>query len=162
MSARKSQTVIAEALTHAAEGDVGVALMRTAFVMRQSLQRELALHEPRLSPAELAILHMLSMADGQRVGDLADAALRDRTTLPRIADRMVDKDLIERRPDPDDRRAVRLWITATGRKLHRRLLPIRHALVERATGHLADNERQVVIRALVSVRERLLADQGED
>ena len=125
--------------------------------MKQSLQRRLAAAEPRLSPIELAILNMLSIADGQRVGDLADASIRDRTTLTRIADRMVQKGLIERRTDPADRRAVLMYLTSKGAEAQARLLPLRHALVEHATAELSESEKATVIRAVVSIRERLLA-----
>jgi DNA-binding MarR family transcriptional regulator len=159
MSARNE---LSETLALEVEKDLGVALMRTAFVMRQALQKRLAGAEPRLSPMELAILHMLTLADGQRVGDLADMSNRDRTTLTRIADRMVDKALIDRRVDPDDRRAVRLHLTDAGKHAHARLLPLREELIESATGHISARERARMIRALTAMREQLLSDMGEE
>ncbi len=105
------------------EPDVPVAMVRAAFALREVIESRFRRVKPEITPVEFGLLHLLALEDGQRVGTLADAVVRDRTTITRLADRLVAKKLVVRREDPEDRRAVRHWLTATGRKLHARLLP---------------------------------------
>jgi DNA-binding MarR family transcriptional regulator len=61
--------------------------------------------------------------DEQRPLSQADVAKRagvDRTSMVTLVDRLQDKGLIERRPDPTDRRKHLLAITAAGRDLRER------------------------------------------
>jgi len=142
--------------------DVAAALMRAAFVLKQVVQRRLTAAEASATPAELALLHLLSLEDGQRVGALSDATTRDRTVVTRIADRLVKRGLVKRREDAQDRRAVCLWITEAGRALHEGLFPLRQDIVARATAHLSPPEREALVRALVELRTQLLEQIEED
>ncbi len=52
---------------------------------------------------------------------LAEALLLDKSTTTRVVDALVRKGYVERQPDPDDARALALKVTATGRRLYRRI-----------------------------------------
>ncbi len=71
-----------------------------------------------LSPQQLQVLRVL--ADGSEVpmGTLADKLLCEASNVTGIVDRLETRGLIERRPDPADRRVKRLAITAEGRGIH--------------------------------------------
>jgi DNA-binding MarR family transcriptional regulator len=69
-----------------------------------------------LQVAEWRVLATLSDGDGMRLGDLAAAALQRQPTMTKIIDRMESAGLVERRPGTDDRRQVRIHITADGRR----------------------------------------------
>lgn len=55
---------------------------------------------------------------------LAETTAIDRTTLTRSVARMRAKKLVERKRDEIDRRATRLRLSARGRALYERALPI--------------------------------------
>ena len=59
--------------------------------------------------------------DGQHASDLANAVGRAATSFTPNLDKLQDKDLIERRPDPGDRRAVRIFLTDKGRKIEKQV-----------------------------------------
>lgn len=52
---------------------------------------------------------------------LAAALKLDKSTTTRVVDALVRKDYVERRPDPDDARAVSLRVTRRGRGLYARI-----------------------------------------
>lgn len=64
-----------------------------------------------LTVIEWYILRALYEQDGQHASELAQAVGRAATSFTPNLDKLQDKGLIERRPDPGDRRAVRIFLT---------------------------------------------------
>jgi MarR family transcriptional regulator, organic hydroperoxide resistance regulator len=65
-----------------------------------------------LTVIEWYILRALYEQDGQHASELARAVGRAATSFTPNLDKLQVKSLIERRPDPSDRRAVRIYLTA--------------------------------------------------
>src|SRR5882724_6763978 len=70
------------------------------------------------------VLAALRERDGRRMGDLSLTTSIEVSTLTRLVDNMEKKGLVTRRRDGDDTRAVLLHVTAAGKRLTRRILPI--------------------------------------
>ena len=70
------------------------------------------------------VLAALRERDGRRMGDLSTTTSIEVSTLTRLVDNMEKTGLVARRRDADDTRAVLLHVTAAGRRLTRRILPI--------------------------------------
>jgi len=70
------------------------------------------------------VLAALREKDGRRMGDLSTTTSIEVSTLTRLVDNMEKTGLVARRRDADDTRAVLLHVTAAGRRLTRRILPI--------------------------------------
>jgi DNA-binding MarR family transcriptional regulator len=68
-----------------------------------------------MTVAQAATLEALS-DDGLRLGELGQRLGIAPSTLSRNIDRLVDRGLVQRGPDPNDRRAQRAELTAEGRK----------------------------------------------
>jgi MarR family transcriptional regulator for hemolysin len=67
--------------------------------------------------AQWAVLIRLERREGLKQSDLAEDLDIQPITLTRLVDRLCDNGLIERRPDPNDRRAKRLYLTPAARPL---------------------------------------------
>lgn len=67
-----------------------------------------------LTVIEWYILRALYDEDGQHASELAQAVGRAATSFTPNLDKLQNKGLIERRPDPGDRRAVRIHLTEAG------------------------------------------------
>jgi DNA-binding MarR family transcriptional regulator len=67
--------------------------------------------------AQWIVLYRLRQQEGLSQVDLADVLELQPISLVRLLDRLVEHDLLERRHDPKDRRANRLFLTASGRQL---------------------------------------------
>lgn len=66
---------------------------------------------------EYDVLHQLRRAEQPvRMSDLAHRVLITRPTVTRLVDRLVEQGLVERSPDPTDRRAVLVALSPSGRE----------------------------------------------
>lgn len=68
-----------------------------------------------MTRAQWAVLSRIEHAQGLNQSALADTLDLQPITLTRLIDRLCDNGLIERRPDPDDRRVKRLYLTPAAR-----------------------------------------------
>lgn len=75
-----------------------------------------------MSRAQWAVLLQLERNEGLIQADLADTLDIQPITLTRLIDRLCDNGLVERRPDPNDRRARFLFLTPTARPLLDRIV----------------------------------------
>src|SRR5687767_2131554 len=72
------------------------------------------------------LLWALRRSPGQRlrVNELAREVVLSPTAMSRFVDRAVAAGVVEREPDPDDRRAQQVVLTGEGRALLRRMWPV--------------------------------------
>lgn len=132
-----------------------------AYALRSELQRGFAAAGHDLTAQEWALLLMLWAEEPLSVNTLAARTLRDRTTVTRLLDRLADKALIERAPDPADRRRVAVRLTAEGRALEGPLTAIARAMIARAVNGIppADIVRlNDTLRAMLSNLESHLPE----
>ena len=75
-----------------------------------------------VSMREYDVLYTLSKSLGPlRRSDLNRHVLLSQPALSRLVDRLADRGLVERRPDPADGRSVRLALTQAGRAVQRQI-----------------------------------------
>src|ERR1700749_181958 len=68
-----------------------------------------------MTRAQWAVLVRLARSQGINQPELAEVLDLQPIPLTRLLDKLCDSGLIERRPDPDDRRAKRLFLTPAAR-----------------------------------------------
>lgn len=86
------------------------------------------------------------------MSELGKALAVPLSTATRLVDWLVESGYIERRPDPEDRRVVRVGLTATGRELYQAINEFLKQRVEQVLGRFTDEERNdliVLLRKLV-------------
>ena len=71
----------------------------------------------RISPAGLGVLRVLLAGDGLKSSDVAARGWSSPGTLTSVVNTLVREGYVERRPDPEDRRVVRLYVTDEGRQI---------------------------------------------
>jgi DNA-binding MarR family transcriptional regulator len=71
----------------------------------------------QLTPSKFRALDLLAERGSLRVGELADRVGVDDTTATRLVDRLEATGLVERHPEPGDRRATTVELTRAGEKL---------------------------------------------
>lgn len=102
------------------------ALMSVGRLIRQRGQGE------TLDPGTFWLLKTVSINDSMRVTDLASSANLDISTVSRHVAQLHRAGLIERTPDPDDRRAQRVRLSAAGQESLERAVVARTALLARS------------------------------
>lgn len=96
---------------------------------------------------------LLALADHSDVtmNELSEAMGLASSTMTRMVDHLVRKGLVGRRHDDEDRRVVRVWLTAEGKRVRCALESERQYLMERVLGEIEENERPTVLSALQKV-----------
>jgi DNA-binding MarR family transcriptional regulator len=108
------------------------------------------------------LLLMLDRVPGENQGHYADLLDVEPITLCRMVDRLEDAGLVERRPDPADRRARRLHLTARSREKLARLRERLDALVNELLAGLSGAERDEFVRLLSVVRTNLATQREQE
>jgi MarR family transcriptional regulator for hemolysin len=100
--------------------------------------------------AQWIVLFRLREQEGLSQVDLADVLELQPISLVRLLDRLVAHGLVERRHDPRDRRANRLFLTASGRQLANDLDSLRDSI---ATDVLQDIPVAAIETSLETLRD---------
>ena len=112
--------------------------------------------------AQWVVLFRLRAQEGLSQVDLADVLELQPISLVRLLDRVVEQGLLERRHDPKDRRANRVYLTAAGRKLVDDLDGLRDAIAADVLHGIPDEAVATSLATLRELKERikLLSDIG--
>src|SRR3984957_6600486 len=108
-----------------------------------------------MTRAKWAVLARLDRFEGLKQAELAEMLDLQPISLTRLLDGLAESGLIERRPDPDDRRAKRLYLTPGGRPLLERLTELGEDLMETALPGLAPADVNGLLAHLSTVKENL-------
>jgi DNA-binding MarR family transcriptional regulator len=127
---------------------------RVAFLFRAELQRAFADDGIDITPEEWALMMVLRERAPASVGTLADLTMRDRTTVTRFLDTLSAKGMVERTPDPADRRRQQVRLTEKAVEAFPRLLGHVGELIRRAEAGIPSSE----VQTAMSVLARMLAN----
>ena len=122
-------------------------LMRRAFDERA---RGIGVTRPQWQ-----VLTILARHEGINQGGLAELLDVEPITLCRMVDRLQDAGMIERRADPGDRRAWRLFLTDRANGLLNELRPLALSLFDEAMTGLSVPERDALHDMLERIRVNL-------
>jgi DNA-binding MarR family transcriptional regulator len=113
--------------------------------------------------AQWIVLFRLREQEGLSQVDLADVLELQPISLVRLLDRLVEHGLLERRHDPKDRRANRLFLTANGRQLVDDLDGLRDTIATDVMRDLSEDTVRTTLRALRDIKDRIkaMSDDGD-
>jgi DNA-binding MarR family transcriptional regulator len=122
-------------------------------VAQRRLQRWLA-GQGGVTAAQSGLLFALGRRDGVLIGEAAAALDLGMPGISGLVDRMIEAGLIEKRADPSDGRAWRLWLTPSGRKALARAKAGVADLNARLTDGFTDAEIDIVARWLTGLQAK--------
>ena len=105
--------------------------------------------------AQWIVLFRLREQEGLSQVDLADVLELQPISLVRLLDRLVEHGLVERRSDPRDRRANRLFLTASGRQLADDLDSLRNAIATDVFQDVPTAALETSLQTLRDVKDRI-------
>lgn len=129
---------------------LGYWLRRLSDEVHLRFERQLA--ERGVSVAQWNVLVSLYRGEGRTVGEIAGFIETDVAAVSRLVDRLTDKGLVVRGPDPDSRRRTLLTLTPAAEQLVPHLIAIADANDEAFFGSLSDDRRS----ELTDLLQRLL------
>ena len=127
-------------------------LKRLGFAAKS---RSLAIYEQEgLNPYHYAILALLDEGLPETQAAIADALGYDRGTLVGLLDELEEKELVERKRDPDDRRRHIVRLTAEGKRTLARLRTLNRRLEDDFLAPLDAEQREALHLLLLELAER--------
>jgi len=105
--------------------------------------------------AQWVVLARLDRSEGLKQSELAEVLDLQPISLTRLLDKLCESGLIERRADPIDRRAKRLFLTPAARPLLEKLADLGEELMGTALSGVDRESVQHMIEKLGLVRENL-------
>lgn len=142
------------------EETIGTVLAQVSRLLRRSFDeraRGIGVTRPQWQ-----VLSLLTFHAGINQGGLAEILEVEPITLGRMIDRLQDAQLVERRPDPADRRAWRLFLTERGQTLLDQLRPFALETYDIALEGIGEEERVALMTALRRMRTNLSRRQSLD
>lgn len=110
-----------------------------------------------LTRAQWRVLVHLAGREGLNQSSLAEILELDTVTLGRHIDRLERDGWLERRPDPADRRAWRLYLTAASRPTLEKMEAVATDTISSAMQGIDDHLRTDLIKALSQIKTNLAA-----
>ena len=108
-----------------------------------------------ITRAQWVVLVRLDRFEGLKQSELADMLDLQPITLTRLLDRLSASGLIERRADPNDRRANRLYLTPAARPLLEQLGELGEELMTTALAGVDRDSIERMVAQLATVKENL-------
>jgi MarR family transcriptional regulator for hemolysin len=105
--------------------------------------------------AQWAVLARLDRFEGLKQSELAEMLDLQPITLTRLLDRLCENGLIERRADPNDRRAKRLFLTPAARPMLEQLGALAEETLGTAQAGVSRESVEQIVAQLAVVKENL-------
>jgi len=103
-----------------------------------------------------SMLRTLWAEEGLTHTELARRLRVQPATITKMIQRMEKAGFVERRPDPEDERVSRVYLTEAGRAVQTDVRGVWHTLEREAFAELDDEERTLLRQFLLQIRENLL------
>ena len=108
-----------------------------------------------MTRAQWGVLFRLERHEGLKQSELAELLDIQPITLTRLIDRLCDNGLIERRSDPHDRRAKRLFLTPAARPLLDKLSKLSTEMMAGVLTGIDRSAVEAMTRQLIGIKDNL-------
>ncbi len=140
--------------------EIAVNLMDVARMLRTYADQRA--RQFGISRAQWVVLIRLDRSEGLKQSELAEILDLQPISLTRLLDRLAENGLIERRADPNDRRANRLYLTPAARPLLEQLAKLGTDMMETVLEGLDAKANERLLRDLTSMKDNLRAAIGRN
>ena len=106
-----------------------------------------------LTPTQASVLALIAFRGPLGLTELARLEGLNPTMLSRVVGKLTELGLIQRDPNPDDLRAIRVEATKAGRELHERVKLLRTEAIATCLDQLPEESARTIINALPALEE---------
>lgn len=135
------------------EKSLGYVINHVSRLMSQAMGE--AIQDLGVTPGQLPVLMCLWEQDGLTQRELYERVNIEQATMSNTLKRMERDGLIRRKPDPNDRRAARITLSARARKLEGPLADAVKAVNKKALGPLKKKDKKALMDLMGTMIENL-------
>ena len=151
---RDDADVFADSTAHGGQQSLGYQVRYAYRTFVKVLADELGPH--RVTTGQWAALRVLWQHEGLSQVELAQRMMVEKASLTAVLKAMEAEGLITRTRNADDRRKVNIFLTASGRRLKTKILPLVGKINRRATRRFSDAEvhqlRALLARMMINLQ----------
>jgi DNA-binding MarR family transcriptional regulator len=125
------------------------------IVNRLTLNLKNDLRPEKMTLSRWRTLSVLNASDGRSMGELASYMVIEQPALSRIVDQMERARLVKRKHASNDNRVVRVFLTAAGRQLFRKIRPLELSHYAKLIDGLNPTELRVLEESLHSLWQNI-------
>lgn len=114
----------------------------------------------RLEPREFALLRAVAASEGLSQQEIGERLQIPASRMVAFVDALENRGLLERRINPDDRRARALHLTSAGRRLLNRAITVAMTLEQALCAELTEDEREQLLDMLERVGAQIGLSPG--
>jgi len=133
------------------DNSLGMLLDWASQFMRLELNRKFAAAGLEATSEQWKILIILWFEDGLTQQQLAEKTHKSKVSLVKLVDGLERRGLVNRRPDPNDRRSNRIFLTPKGRGIQEQLIGLAQDNLNQATAGVDPQELALCINVLKQV-----------
>jgi DNA-binding MarR family transcriptional regulator len=137
---------------------LGFTISTTGYAIARSFREVLA--PLGLEPRDFALLRTVATAEGVTQQAIGERMGVKPSRMVAFVDSLEQRGLLERRQNPNDRRARELFLTEPGRELLARAFATAVAQEQRLTSDLSSEEREQLLELLARVGSHLGIPRG--
>ncbi len=142
----RKKAAIAGLESYSLDDSIPYMMNRVAGRLNRSLEDDL--QKLGVTFQHWRVLAVLARGDGLSIADLSAYAVVPHSTLSRLVTRLESDKLVKRSDETPDGRTARLLITARGRKLYERILPLATGWRDEVLVGFSAGEQQVLLGLL--------------
>ena len=135
------------------EREIAINLMDVARMLRTYADQRA--RQFGISRAQWVVLMRLDRSEGLKQSELAEILDLQPISLTRLLDRLAENGLIERRADPNDRRANRLYLMPAARPLLEQLGALGQEMMSEVLDGIDGRAREGLLRDLTAMKDNL-------
>jgi MarR family transcriptional regulator, transcriptional regulator for hemolysin len=135
------------------EREIGFNISDVARLLRTYVNQRA--REYGMTRAQWAALVRVERSEGLKQTELAEILDLQPITLTRLVDRLCDSGLMERRADPDDRRAKRLYLTPAAQPVLEAMSRLGRDIMETVLTGLEPAARELLAAHLQTMKSNL-------
>ena len=130
---------------------INLAAQRLKYALHQTFQAK----GYDVTPEQWAVLNRLWEQDGLSQVELAERTFKDKPGTTRILNLLEKKKIVVRRPDEDDGRVLRVFLTKTGKDLKEKLILCAEEVLVKSGRNLTKEQLTEFKRTLNQILDNL-------
>ncbi|MBN1602942.1 MAG: MarR family transcriptional regulator [Chitinispirillaceae bacterium] len=123
------------------------------------LQRQGMSVQADISQIDFAVIDILDSGEKVSCNDLANKLNLSPSRCSRIVERLLRKGYVERKPDPEDRRAIEVSLTTKGGRIKRDIEKLKTECEKRLLGTIGPGDIEIVKQGIGILRKSLSIQQ---
>ncbi|HEX5187614.1 MAG TPA: MarR family transcriptional regulator [Nitrososphaeraceae archaeon] len=137
------------------DNSIGYKVYRTSRAFQKAFDLELR-HKVGMTLSQWRIINVLISFNGITQKEIADKLEMEAPSLIPVIDKLQSSELVERRPDPKDRRVNRIYLTKKAESLYEIMHECGLSIIKSATNGIEQDQLNFVIQYLDIIINNLI------